>query len=100
MDVLSPREQEVLAHLRTDMTTAEIADALFVSVNTVKTQLRSAYRKLGVSRRPEALEMLARCPAGEWFTMASFAQALGRRGSNIYETRYSRQHAQEPLGGE
>lgn len=57
VDVLSPREQEVLAHLRTDMTTAEIADALFVSVNTVKTHLRAIYRKLGVSGRREAVRV-------------------------------------------
>src|SRR5690606_23581612 len=52
VDVLSPREQEVLAHLRTDMTTAEIADALFVSVNTVKTHLRAIYRKQTRGERP------------------------------------------------
>jgi LuxR family maltose regulon positive regulatory protein len=32
-----------------------IAEALFVSQNTVKTQLRSIYRKLGVSSRDEAV---------------------------------------------
>lgn len=37
------------------MTTEEIAADLFVSVNTVKTHLKSVYRKLGVNRRNEAV---------------------------------------------
>lgn len=55
--LLSPREREILAHLRTIMTTAEIADALFVSVNTVKTHLQAIYRKLGVNSRREAVRV-------------------------------------------
>ena len=51
---LSRRESEVLGYLRTSMTTAEIARALYVSVNTVKSQKQSIYRKLGVSSRSEA----------------------------------------------
>jgi LuxR family maltose regulon positive regulatory protein len=34
---------------------AEIAQELIVSPNTVKTQISSIYRKLGVSRRAEAI---------------------------------------------
>lgn len=52
---LSPRETDVLALLCEGSTHAEIAKALFVSTNTVKTQLRSAYRKLGVHSRSEAV---------------------------------------------
>jgi LuxR family maltose regulon positive regulatory protein len=36
-------------------TAEEIADSMFVSVNTVKTHLRGIYRKLGVSRRRDAV---------------------------------------------
>lgn len=36
-------------------TTEEIADSLYVSVNTVKTHLRGIYRKLGVSQRRDAV---------------------------------------------
>jgi LuxR family maltose regulon positive regulatory protein len=37
------------------MTNQEIAEALFLSINTVKTHLRSAYRKLGVVNRRQAI---------------------------------------------
>jgi LuxR family maltose regulon positive regulatory protein len=37
------------------MSTQEIAADLHVSVNTVKTHLKSLYRKLGVGRRTEAV---------------------------------------------
>lgn len=37
------------------MSTEEIAAELYVSVNTVKTHLRSIYRKLAVSRRSDAV---------------------------------------------
>lgn len=52
---LSPRETDVLVLLCQSSTHAEIAKALFVSANTVKTQLRSAYRKLGAHSRSEAI---------------------------------------------
>lgn len=53
--VLTDREHVVLNALVTMSSTAEIAAALYVSVNTVKSQLRSVYKKLGVSSREEAL---------------------------------------------
>jgi LuxR family maltose regulon positive regulatory protein len=37
------------------MSTEEIAADLYVSANTVKTHLKSVYRKLAVSRRGEAV---------------------------------------------
>jgi len=52
---LTARELELLAELPTLGTNEEIAAALVVSVNTVKTHLRSIYRKLGVSTRREAM---------------------------------------------
>jgi two-component system, NarL family, response regulator LiaR len=45
---LSPREAEVLAYLVRGLTRAEIAAALYVSINTVKTMLDRVYRKIGV----------------------------------------------------
>ncbi|MEZ3157402.1 LuxR C-terminal-related transcriptional regulator [Microbacterium sp. BWR-S6Y] len=52
---LTKREQVVLAHLTPTSTIAEIARALVVSPNTVKTQLQSLYRKLEVSDRSSAI---------------------------------------------
>ena len=45
----------MLEYLPTMMTNTEIAHQLLVSVNTVKTHLKSVYRKLGVDRRRDAV---------------------------------------------
>ncbi|HEX6419814.1 MAG TPA: LuxR C-terminal-related transcriptional regulator [Acidimicrobiales bacterium] len=52
---LSDRELEVVRYLPTPLANAEIAMALYVSVNTLKTHLRTIYRKLGVTTRREAI---------------------------------------------
>jgi LuxR family maltose regulon positive regulatory protein len=52
---LSPAELRLLHYLPTHLTFREIAEDSFVSANTVKTQARSIYRKLGVSSRAEAV---------------------------------------------
>ncbi len=52
---LSARELEVLQHLAQLLSTEEIAAAMFVSVNTVRTHIRSILRKLGATRRNEAV---------------------------------------------
>jgi len=51
---LSPQEGRVFHLLIAGRTYAEIAQELIVSLNTVKTQVSSIYRKLGVSSRAEA----------------------------------------------
>jgi LuxR family maltose regulon positive regulatory protein len=53
--VLTERERDVLAALSEGATLGGIASRLTVSQNTVKTQLRSIYRKLGVSNREDAI---------------------------------------------
>ncbi|RLP75609.1 hypothetical protein D9V32_09045 [Mycetocola tolaasinivorans] len=57
---LTVRERLVLRHLAHGLSAAEIARALTVSLNTVKTQSRSVYRKLGVSSRNDAVARAAR----------------------------------------
>ncbi|MGW9025868.1 LuxR C-terminal-related transcriptional regulator [Streptomyces sp. NPDC055722] len=52
---LSEREHEVLERLAQMMSTEEIAADLYLSVNTVKTHLKSLYRKLAATRRGEAV---------------------------------------------
>ncbi|HEY0187844.1 MAG TPA: helix-turn-helix transcriptional regulator [Cellulomonas sp.] len=52
---LTTRERVVLAELTEDVTLEDIARRLFVTRNTVKSQVRSVYRKIGVSTRSEAV---------------------------------------------
>jgi LuxR family maltose regulon positive regulatory protein len=52
---LSERETEVLAHLSEMLSTAEIAATMFISVNTVRTHIRSILRKLSATRRNQAV---------------------------------------------
>ncbi|GLV55878.1 hypothetical protein KDH_27220 [Dictyobacter sp. S3.2.2.5] len=53
---LSPQELNVLRLLAAGSTYVEIAQELIVSPNTIKTQVGSIYRKLGVNRRTQAIE--------------------------------------------
>ncbi|WP_283138225.1 LuxR C-terminal-related transcriptional regulator [Rhizohabitans arisaemae] len=57
---LTECELAVVRFLPSHMTNEEIADGLFLSVNTVKTHLRAAYRKLGVGSRRAAIAEAAR----------------------------------------
>jgi LuxR family maltose regulon positive regulatory protein len=56
---LSKRERYVLRLMSTELSLREIAAELFVSYNTVKSQTRAIYRKLGVSTRAEAVARAA-----------------------------------------
>ncbi len=53
--VLTESELAVLRFLPSHMTNQEIAESLFLSINTIKTHLSSAYRKLGVTSRRQAI---------------------------------------------
>jgi LuxR family maltose regulon positive regulatory protein len=55
VEPLSRREMEVLEGIAAMLPTEEIAARLFVSINTVKTHVRSILRKLSASRRNEAV---------------------------------------------
>ncbi|MCR2825690.1 LuxR C-terminal-related transcriptional regulator [Microbacterium sp. zg.Y909] len=57
---LTERERELLAALHAGLTRTEIAERLFVSLNTIKTHQRSLFRKLGVSTRAEAAAIAER----------------------------------------
>ena len=56
LEPLSERECAILRYLPTTLSNREIAAELFVTTNTVKTHLRSIYRKLDVARRREAVD--------------------------------------------
>jgi LuxR family maltose regulon positive regulatory protein len=53
---LSPSELRVLRYLPTNLTRAEIARELYVSINTVNTHIRNIYSKLGVPDRSSAVK--------------------------------------------
>ena len=57
---LTCSELAVLRFLPSHMTNQEIAESLFLSINTVKTHLRSVYRKLGVTTRRQAISAAGR----------------------------------------
>ncbi len=54
-DPLSARELQVLGLMDTGLSNRDIADKFVVSMNTIKTQVKSIYSKLGVRSREEAL---------------------------------------------
>ncbi len=54
----SPREKEVLLLLARGYSAPHIADKLYVSNSTVKTHIARIYRKLGVSKRDELVELV------------------------------------------
>lgn len=52
---LSPREAEVVALIAQGLTNTDIAARTYLSINSVKTYIRTAYRKMGVERRSQAV---------------------------------------------
>lgn len=54
-DGLSIREREVLALITRGLSNEEIGAELLLSINSIKTYVRTAYRKIGVSRRTQAV---------------------------------------------
>ena len=53
---LSKRELEVLQLMAIGLSNQEIADSLFVSLNTIKTHVSKLFEKLDVKRRTQAIE--------------------------------------------
>ena len=52
---LSERESEMIALITQGLTNQEIAEQAYVSINSIKSYIRSAYRKIGVTRRAQAV---------------------------------------------
>jgi LuxR family transcriptional regulator, maltose regulon positive regulatory protein len=61
---LTPRELQVLRYLATSFSMLEVAGALSISRNTLKTHARAIYRKLRVPGRHEAVALLRRTTRG------------------------------------
>ena len=58
LSALTEREFEVLQHIYNGKTNNQIADALFVSVNTIKAHIKSSYLKLDTSSRTTTIKKL------------------------------------------
>ena len=57
---ISPRESEVLHLIAAGHSNQEIADTLFLSLNTIKKHTSTLFRKLGSQRRTQAIEKARR----------------------------------------
>jgi len=55
VEPLTEREREVLRYVSDMLNTAEVASEMYISVNTVKTHLKSIFRKLAATHRGEAV---------------------------------------------
>ena len=55
VEPLTVRERELLGHLPTHLSQREIADTMYVSINTVKSHTAAVYRKLGATSRSQAV---------------------------------------------
>ena len=55
MPHLAPREAEVLGLIVEGLSNAEIAERLYLSINSVKTYIRGAYRRIDVQTRSQAV---------------------------------------------
>ena len=52
---LTPREVDVLTLITRGLSNQEIAEQSYLSINSVKTYIRSAYRRIGVNSRSQAV---------------------------------------------
>ena len=97
-DVLTPREQEVLALVREGLTNGEIAERLSVSADTVKTHVSQILSKLGVGTREEAAAWAPEAEGEGWTwrrwvmvglgtaTVVGTVLALGLLAWGVFET--------------
>ena len=60
LDILSPREMQILELISHSMTNEEIADKLFISSKTVKTHMRNIFLKADIRNRVEAALLYTR----------------------------------------
>ena len=82
---LSQAEVRVLRYLPSNLTVPEIADQLYLSVNTVRTHTRHIYEKLGAHRRHQAVELARDCGL-----LAPSARRHGPRSTGLVQAHRAR----------
>ena len=78
---LSPAERDVALALCKGLSDKEVADMLCRSYHTVRTQRKSVYRKLGVSKDTELMAAMICEHKGITFTLP----ALREKGVTLYD---------------
>jgi NarL family two-component system response regulator LiaR len=77
-DGLTAREAEVVALIAQGLSNREIASQIYLSVNSIKSHIRAAYRKMGVTRRSQAVV---------WATRHGFVSSYGGPGRTVSAPR-------------
>jgi DNA-binding NarL/FixJ family response regulator len=85
--VLSIREKQVMGLVAMGLMNVEIADRLFLAESTVKSHLSSAFAKLGVRSRHEAVELLLNPASGLGLGILSLDDADAPGGSEVADLR-------------
>jgi NarL family two-component system response regulator LiaR len=75
---LTAREAEVVALIAQGLSNREIASQIYLSVNSIKSHIRAAYRKMGVTRRSQAVV---------WATRHGFVASYGGPGRTVSAPR-------------
>ena len=96
---LSPRESTVLVLVTRGFSNQDIADELYLSINSVKTYIRSAYRKIDVSTRRSmawASRRASPCPGPESARTSHRSSCFGRMDRSGRTPRPRGVHAADP----
>jgi DNA-binding CsgD family transcriptional regulator len=107
---LTTREWEVIDQMCLGHPVTEIADALVLSVETVRTHLKNIMRKLEVHSRAEAIEAASYLRASDGVPNAPGSRTPARRAGGVVRrlrrstgprsVRHSRSYAGSPIRGE
>jgi len=82
--VLTTREWEIVDQLCLERSTEEIADALVLSTETVRTHIKNIMRKLEVHSRADVVSLVQRLRAGDLAARAALSQPVGPPQATVH----------------
>lgn len=82
--VLTTREWEIVDQLCLSRSTEEIAEALVLSTETVRTHIKNIMRKLEVHSRAEVVSLVQRLRAGDLAARAALSRPLGPAQATVH----------------